>query len=297
MKKLLAPQKVEAELRQLLNEASSGRPRAISATIIQIDGGQAFESGHTLPALLNGLRPVRLITAIPHSPEEGITADTRCSIDRQSRGVCIEDIIIRTKDIEAVDPALWGPFVIRDLPAILFWKRSFAELMTYRTDILHRVDIILIDGDILLNTAASYTGLAHQLIQAGSANNLPLRDLAWERIQGMRLSLCQAIKEIEQGETESPGQAARPDLVINYNIPSPWASTLFAAWLKERLAKAAQPHTIRQEQELPLWSLSIEYLGQSRELIAQMPNEKSIFTKLIDRAEIDNFWSQALEHI
>ncbi len=283
MKSLLSPQALEKELARLLLEASSGRPRAMSATVVVLDPRpqENQNSESTLSNLIIGRRPIRLIHALPFSDEERIWADTRCSLDRQSRGVCIEDIVIATCKEEALDDALWSPFLIRDLPALAYWKGGEEGLVEELTRISGRVDFCLFDGEDLDGTKESKLALMQKLWE----KNIAFGDLAWERLQSLRIQVARIAKE--EGEITS----------LSFNISAPWAEALFKHWLLERAKRAEINLSIEIDKELPPYSCKIQEKN-GEHFIHTEPVEKGlIFTRFIDRPAEDTIYRKAVENM
>lgn len=303
MSSLLTPLALEQELSHQLVEASSGRPRAMSATIVIIppqatpqapEGTGSLEGDPAgLAAILRGRRPVRLVQARCAVAEEGIHASTRCAIDRQSRGVCIEDISIETAGDEAIDGALWGPFVIRDLPAILFWQRDLRELAHCADDCAHRVDLVLVDGESLLSCTDTVEDAA-AFMKALEEEGLVVRDLAWERLFALRRSTVQLVAEGEAALNMEGGPEST--ISLTYNVPQPWSRSLYDAWLKRAVDQSGQNVLVHADASLAPWSIAVSIDGQlfRRESGTRSSDEGSILTRLIDRPAGDSLWSTAL---
>lgn len=311
MSSLLTPLALEQELSRQLVEASSGRPRAMSATIVVIPPAQSaahsleINAAHSgsepaaaddpgqLAGLLRGKRPVRLVQARSGSADEGIRASTRCAIDRQSRGVCIEDIIIETTTDEAVDGALWGPFVIRDLPAILFWQRDLRELARCADDCAHRVDLVLVDGEALVAEGSSIADCA-RFMHSLEAEGLVVRDLAWERLHALRRASVHLVAEGETAREQKGGPGGT--ISLDHHVPAPWSRALFDAWLSGAIAKSGQEVGVRANDALEPWSLEVSTGDDSfrRSTGIQTSDEGAIFTRLIDRPGRDLLWKAAV---
>lgn len=224
---------LERELVSRLRESASGNARAMAATVVVAGRASDAASGDALVDKLMGRRPARIIhlrTQVPDVPD-GFRAwsSARCSLDRQNRGVCFEDIYIESANEAAADARSWSPFVMRELPALLLWRFPVAALTDTEGDCAERVDLVVVDGGadpfFPREGAVGYARMAFGAQETISA----FADLAWERGEGLRTATARLF--------DAPGNPAVLSSLTGVEVsgPDPWSAALHAAWLASRL--------------------------------------------------------------
>jgi len=193
-----------SRIRDSAREGESATARAMAATVIVAsDSIRAASADATIDRLM-GRRPARVLHV--RSGSEGPSrawTSARCALDRASRGVCFEDIFIESPDEEALDPRIWGPFLIRELPAILFWNFGPGALTECGCGpfCAERVDLVVADGSLDFNFIqgggdAPVRNFIDAILQT-IADAPAYSDLAWERLENLRLAvarLCERVR-------------------------------------------------------------------------------------------------------
>jgi hypothetical protein len=225
---------LERELVAHLRENASGNARAMAATVVVVSEAVRAEAADAVVDRLMGRRPARVLH-LRGFADEGYKSwsAARCSLDRQSRGVCFEDIYLESPDDSAYESRIWAPFVVRELPALLFWNLGPKLLSSCDFDCADRVDLTFVDGssDIpYFGTAIdSYASASFAAIE-GTAG---FADLAWERALPVRL----AASRLFDG-----GRGADLDAIKEVRIRSvdAWSAALMRGWIVSRLGKRAK---------------------------------------------------------
>lgn len=239
---------LERDLVSRLRETSAGLARAMAATVVAAAPDARAEAADAVVDRLMGRRPARVLhlrTGVA-GPGEGGAEDefrawsaARCALDRQNRGVCFEDVHLESGDMTAIDPRIWGPFVMRELPSILFWNYGPASLADCGcgADCAERVDLVLADGTADLAdpaggfAASGSAAYARAALEAWSGLRA-YGDLAWERLEGFRSAVARLFN--------GPGRFSRLATVARaeFAFPDPWSAALAAAWFSARTAAA-----------------------------------------------------------
>ena len=219
---------LERELVARLRESASGNARAMAATVVVAGTSAEADSGDSLVDRLMGLRPARIVHLRTQAEvPEGFRAwsSARCSMDRQNRGVCFEDIYIESSTAAAADPRAWGPFVMRELPALLVWRFPVESLKETEGDRAERVDLVVIDGSV--DSSFSKSGpVSYALLALDAVNVVPaLADLAWVRLESVRTATARLF--------DPPGSALSLEsaVAVESSGPDPWGAALHASWI------------------------------------------------------------------
>jgi hypothetical protein len=145
-------------------------------------------------------------------------------MDRQNRGVCFEDIYIESPDDSAVDPRAWGPFVMRELPALLLWRFELDAVQDWSADFAERVDLLVIDGSCGSRSAAEFAATVNAAL-------CPVADLAWERLGALRVAAARLLDLAATG--------AEHIVSIEACSAEPWSAALMVGWVASRLRWSA----------------------------------------------------------
>ncbi len=224
---------LERELVSRLREIASGNARAMAATVVVVSEAAEAEAADAVVDRLMGKRPARVLHLRGYA-SEGFKSwsSARCSLDRQSRGVCFEDIYLESPDDSAYESRIWAPFVVRELPALLFWNLGPKLLSSCDYDCADRVDLTFVDGtkDIARFGSAidSYASAALAAIEETSG----FADLAWERSLPLRL----AASRLFDGEA---ADLASVD-AVRIRAGDEWSAALLRGWIESRLGKRGE---------------------------------------------------------
>jgi glucose-6-phosphate dehydrogenase assembly protein OpcA len=223
---------LERDLVSRLRESASGNARAMAATVVVAGASAEADSGDSLVDRLMGLRPARIVHLRTQAPEaEGFRAwsSARCSLDRQNRGVCFEDIYIESSTDAALDPRAWGPFVMRELPALLVWRFPVEALSDADGDQAERADLVVIDGSRDASSAGCGPAAYAERVLGAKKAVPALTDLAWERGERARTATARLF--------DPPGAPADLDSAVSIAAagPDPWGTALNAAWIASAL--------------------------------------------------------------
>jgi hypothetical protein len=226
---------LERELLTHLRENASGNARAMAATVVVVSEAIRAEAADAVVDRLMGRRPARILH-LRGFAEEGYRSwsAARCSMDRASRGVCFEDIYLESPDDSAYESRIWAPFVVRELPALLFWTIGPKRLSSCDFDCADRVDLTFVDGsaDIAYFGTAidSYAAASLAAVEGTSG----FADLAWERTLPIRLAASRLFEGDDRGaDLESLDAVA-------IRAGDEWSATLLKGWIESRLGKWAK---------------------------------------------------------
>ncbi len=223
---------LERELVSRLRESASGNARAMAATVVVAGTAADADSGDALVDRLMGLRPARIIhlrTCADVSEGFRAWSSARCAMDRQNRGVCFEDIYIESASAAAADPRAWGPFVMRELPALLVWRFPAESLADAGGDQAERADLVVIDGSADPSCAAAGPVQYARLLEETRRSAPALADLAWARTESLRTATARLF--------DPPGDSAilESASAIEVTGPDPWGCALHAGWVASAL--------------------------------------------------------------
>ncbi len=219
---------LEQELHERLTEHGGANARAMSATMIALSSkAHADEIDHWMESLM-GRRPVRLLHLRGYS-KDGLHSwsSARCALDRQERGICFEDVYIETPDDGAFQGRVWGPLVLRELPAILLWTLGPEALTSCEYDCAERVDLTIINGSWDLQHykrgLTSYREAVYSALQA----SLPLVDLSWEQLVPLRYAMSRLFDPPYTKDLEELRK-------VSIHSADPWAIHLLKGWIQDR---------------------------------------------------------------
>lgn len=226
---------LERELISRLRESASGNARAMAATVVVVSEADRAESADAVVDRLMGKRPARVLHLRGFS-EAGFKSwsSARCSLDRQSRGVCFEDIYLESPDDSAYESRIWAPFVVRELPALLFWNLGPKLLSSCDFDCADRVDLTFVDGS---RDIAHFGGGIDSYASASLAaieETSGFADLAWERSLSLRLATARLF--------DGSGRGADLDSVeaVRIRAGDEWSASLLRGWIESRLGKRGE---------------------------------------------------------
>jgi hypothetical protein len=224
------PSTLERDLVAQLRESSADNARAMAATVVVVSSAEEATILDDLVDSLMGRRPARVLHLRGNAPGGFKTwSSARCSLDRQSRGVCFEDIFIETPDDSAYEGRIWGPLVIRELPALLIWTLGAGYLLSCGYDCGDRVDLTIIDGQRDIRSFGfspkEYRDQVASVVDSIGA----LVDLSWER----SLPIRHAAARLFDGPF-----ADRLNSVERIRIQGfdPWTMSLLSGWIRDRLS-------------------------------------------------------------
>lgn len=219
---------LEQELIARLKENAGGNARAMSATIIALSSKAYAEEVDRWIESLMGRRPARLLHLRGYS-KDGLHSwsSARCALDRQDRGICFEDVYIETPDDGAYQGRIWGPLILRELPAILVWTLGPEALNSCEYDCVERVDLTIINGSWdLKHYKRGLAAYRDAVVGALHAAN-PLVDLTWEQLLPLRYALSRLFDPPNTGDVEQLRD-------ISIRVSDPWALHLLKGWIQDR---------------------------------------------------------------
>ncbi|MFQ3547858.1 MAG: glucose-6-phosphate dehydrogenase assembly protein OpcA [Termitinemataceae bacterium] len=279
---------LEKELAENVKSQAAGNARAMSATLITLSSYKdATEIDQWLEHLM-GRRPVRLIHVrgnAPHGNRHWTSA--RCAIDRQARGICFEDIFIESSDDAVYHGRVWGPLVLRELPALLLWNLNLQLLNSCDYDCQERVDLTIIDGSRTSQIQTNALVRQREIILSNLEGDRPLVDLVWEQLIPIRY----AFSRLFEG-SQSP--TAKDIEAIKIAISDPWAAFLLKGWLQDR-CKGCPVEVLQTDTKdtLPLASIESIFVdgtrGQAdvvspRRAVIKKPDGKALQISLPDNS-------------
>lgn len=219
---------LEQELIARLKENAGGNARAMSATIIALSSKTYAEEVDRWIESLMGRRPARLLHLRGYS-KDGLQSwsSARCALDRQDRGICFEDVYIETPDDGAYQGRIWGPLILRELPAILVWTLGPEALNSCEYDCVERVDLTIINGSWdLKHYKRGLAAYRDAVVGALHAAN-PLVDLTWEQLLPLRYALSRLFDPPYTGYVEQLRD-------VSIRVSDPWALHLLKGWIQDR---------------------------------------------------------------
>lgn len=221
---------MERELVSRLRDSASGNARAMAATVVALSDAASSDEVDSLVDSLMGRRPARVLHLRGGVGTEFRSwASARCALDRASRGVCFEDIYLESPDDAAFEGRLWGPFVVRDLPALLIWTLGPGRLLSCDYDCVERVDLTIIDGSRDLAARLSDSGRYCREVLSAAESTGALADLAWERSVSLRYAAARLFDGAGARDLESIRS-------VRISGTDRWTALLTAGWLRSRLA-------------------------------------------------------------
>lgn len=226
---------LERQLAARLRDSAAGSPRAMSATVVVASGAEAAEGADGIVDSLMGLRPARVLHLRARGAENRSWTSARCSLDRQNRGVCFEDLFLESADEGALDPRIWGTLAIRDLPVLLLWLLPLDRLAEDLERYSERTDLFLVDPAL----AAPGDAPPHPELLIGLAARRGLADLGWDRLAPLRFGVARLF---------DPAPRILGDLrSVRISWPDEWGGRLLEGWLASRLGWKGRPGSRRSE--------------------------------------------------
>ncbi|MEW6564998.1 MAG: glucose-6-phosphate dehydrogenase assembly protein OpcA [Spirochaetota bacterium] len=219
---------LEQELMARLKENAGGNARAMSATIIALSSKAHADEVDQWVESLMGRRPARLLHLRGHSPD-GLRSwsSARCALDRNDRGICFEDVYIETPDDAAYQGRIWGPLVLRELPALLIWTLGPEALNSCEYDCSQRVDLTIIHGSWDLKHYKRGLPSYRDAVLGALHSSNPLVDITWEQLLPLRYAFSRLFDMPYTQSIEDLNQ-------IFIRLADPWALHLMKGWIKDR---------------------------------------------------------------
>lgn len=231
------PVAIEREIQKQISMVSATAARASLFTLVIFK--EAFTPGPADSALnfLLGKRPGRIILV-----ESGFEGDSRahvsarCDPRLKNIEVCFQEIHIHNgQDDIGRDPAFWGPLIIRELPAYIWWLESFLPFPELLRQAEELADRFFIDGVFQEALGISPPRLYRELAARWEyGSNTPYSDFAWAGTYPLR----KAAARLFEPETE------RKNLhlieAVHLENGSRAEGFLFFLWLASRLGWEAR---------------------------------------------------------
>lgn len=274
---------LERELVSRLRESASGNARAMAATVVVVSDAAEAEAADAVVDRLMGKRPARVLHLRGYSSAGYKSwSSARCSLDRQSRGVCFEDIYLESPDDSAYESRIWAPFVVRELPSLLFWNLGPKLLSTCDYDCADRVDLTFVDGSRDITHFGipidSYASASLAAIE-GTAG---FADLAWERSLPLRL----AASRLFDGDGRSEDLDALA--AVRIRAGDEWSAALLQGWIESRLGKRAERIAFDADAVEPNEEVSVSFtLRDGRTAHAAFRDGKRASLRFADGATIE----------
>lgn len=176
------PQEIEHQLTALQHEASPLEARTCLFNLVVFQREAQDDAVTEALNYLHGKRPARVI--LIHRAGAGETWATvaaRCVEDSQHRGICIQEILIRSgTDGRGESPLGWGPLLIREIPTFLWWQddpKALPDILKVSRDL---VDRVIFDSSLSSDPLGFYRAHKDLLLTES------LADLAWDRIHPLQ---------------------------------------------------------------------------------------------------------------
>lgn len=221
---------LERELVASLKESASGNARAMAATIVAAGPASDAARAEELVDTLMGRRPARIVhlrTRTGAAEPFKAWASARCSLDRQNRGVCFEDVHIESADDGAADPRSWGSFVLRELPALLLWFIPLGACPDCMGDWEDKIDLVVFDGSADPASSAEPRAFA-RTVRAAFSEAPALADFSWERLERVRTAVARLF------DPPAAALSARGIASVDVGAGDPWSRALLAGWIASR---------------------------------------------------------------
>ncbi|MBN1523662.1 MAG: glucose-6-phosphate dehydrogenase assembly protein OpcA [Spirochaetales bacterium] len=207
------PDRIEARLSETLSRASHDAVKASLLTLIIVHNKENNSAVENLLDGLFGKRPLRIIRVESgFNTPTSIDVSARCFSGLMRGGICFEEIIVYNgPDKKGLDPGLWTPLILRDIPAAVFWFDKTACLPAVMKQADHFVDVCIVDSGELEKMGELpqdfFSFLYSYFIEEQKKERrVPLVDMGWRRILPLRQStallfdqdnLTPSLKEIE----------------------------------------------------------------------------------------------------
>ncbi len=203
MNGIVSPVEIEKQLKLTLERQSDKGVIGTRTSLFNlVIFKRAFVPGPSDSALdfLLGKRPARIIHVDCGYPDDTrVSVFARCYPDRRDRTVCFEEVLINNgRDGKGIDPGMWSPILIHDLPTYLWWLK---ELVPIPEDFLNALEY----GDKMLiyssfnervyneNPRLIFKGIA-QLIE--DEKEIPvIIDFSWVRLFALRKFIARLFDE------------------------------------------------------------------------------------------------------
>lgn len=228
----LDPVAIEQEIQKQVSAVSATAARASLFTLVIFK--QAFAPGPADGALnfLLGKRPGRII--LVESGFEGESrahVSARCDPRLKKAEVCFQEIHIQNgRDDIGRDPAFWGPLIIRELPAFLWWLEPilpFPELLHQAEEVADR---FLVDGSFQERLNVPPARLYRELAARWEYGvTTAYADFAWASILPLRKAAARLF--------EPEGERENLELIEGVRLEAGGRAEglLFFFWLASRL--------------------------------------------------------------
>jgi hypothetical protein len=187
---LFDPVVIERKIDGLLQDSGGALKRSSLLTLVIVHPRERQAEMARRMDYIFGKRPLRVIRIeTGYGAATTVDVSARCLPHPAGEEVCFQEIVFYSgADQRGLDPALWQPLIIRDLPAVLFCLEGTALLRRVVRHMDFMPDKCLVDtgaegaGAAPVAYLEMLTGLA-ALAEAG----VPVADLSWRALTGLRL--------------------------------------------------------------------------------------------------------------
>lgn len=243
----LNPRSIEQEIARIREKESnpySSGTKTNLFTLVIFRQKSALAPGEPDPAesalvYMLGKRPARIITIMrAPSPRTEVWVSGRCFPDKRNRGVCFEEVRIESgDDAVGLDPGVWAPLLIRDLPVFAWMPDGLGTDEGMWEGALLKaaglIDKLLVDSAHASAGATDVHGAlsAVRELKERTAGAFLLSDFSWRRSRILR----------EQTARAFDPPAMRPLLASIQSVRlyggSEFEASLFFLWLRVRLGR------------------------------------------------------------
>ncbi len=203
MSGIVSPTEIEKQLKLTLERQSGKGVIGTRASLFNlVIFKRAFVPGPSDSALdfLLGKRPARIVHIDSGYPDKTrVSVFARCYPDRKDRTVCFEEVLISNgSDGKGMDPGMWSPILIHDLPTYLWWLNELESVPRDFINALEYGDKVLIYSSFNErayneNPLIIFKGMAKLLREE---RQLPvLMDFSWVRLFSLRKFIAKLFDE------------------------------------------------------------------------------------------------------
>ncbi|MFP4483305.1 MAG: glucose-6-phosphate dehydrogenase assembly protein OpcA [Spirochaetaceae bacterium] len=234
------PQQIEAELERIQRQNSPTEARTTILNLVVFSRRETTDRTEAALAHVVGKRAARVIHVVPQDrPESNVSLSARCYLDRESKSVCVQEIVIENgADGVGAAPGTWTPLLIRDLPVYAIWFDTLSKNTALLQDLEEQCDTLIVDSEQCVAFGETVPDIVRTITSELVSRGVVVSDFVWQRLLPLR--------QVTARYFDPPERRERLERIRSVTVSGapPVFAGLYLSWLAARLDWYVEPNRV-----------------------------------------------------